>query len=109
MLSLVKINQKRRYEILTQHHAESYVKGRFSHRPDIEETFINLQDPILRACFVCYIVLLGDDGVCSDIDTTSLIPIKDWLPSTYADKINLVLALITRSLMEGNGESGPLI
>ncbi|KAM0794456.1 hypothetical protein BDR22DRAFT_895148 [Usnea florida] len=61
--SWVKINQKHRYEILTQYSAESYVKDRFSHRPDIEETFIDLQDPILRADLIRYLVLLGDGGV----------------------------------------------
>ena len=91
--SWVKINQKHRYEILTQYSAESYVKDRFSHRPDIEETFIDLQDPILRADLIRYLVLLGDGGVYSDIDTTSLIPIEDWVPSAYANEVNLVVGI----------------
>lgn len=88
-----KINQKHRYEILTQYSAESYIKDRFPHRPDIEETFIELQDPILRADFIRYLVLLGDGGLYSDIDTTSLKPIEDWVPSAYVDKINLVVGI----------------
>ena len=91
--SWVKINQKHRYEILTQYSAESYVKDRFSHRPDIEETFIDLQDPILRADLIRYLVLLGDGGVYSDIDTTSLTPIEDWVPSAYANEVNLVIGI----------------
>lgn len=91
--SWVKINQKHRYEILTQYSAESYVKDRFSHRPDIQETFVDLQDPILRADFIRYLVLLGDGGVYSDIDTTSLIPIEDWVPSAYVNKVNLVVGV----------------
>ena len=91
--SWVKINQKHRYEILTQFSAESYVKDRFSHRPDIEELFIDLQDPILRADLIRYLVLLGDGGVYSDIDTTSLIPIEDWVPSAYANEVNLVVGI----------------
>ena len=87
----MKINQKHRYEILTQYSAESYVKNRFSHRPDIEEMFIDLQDPILRADLIRYLVLLGDGGVYSDIDTTSLIPIEDWVPSAY--EVNLVVGI----------------
>ncbi|KAL9069922.1 MAG: hypothetical protein Q9161_005236 [Pseudevernia consocians] len=71
------------------YNAESYVKDRFSHRPDIEETFVDLQDPILRADFIRYLVLLGDGGMYSDIDTTSLIPIDDWVPSAYVNKQNL--------------------
>lgn len=91
--SWVKINQKHRYEILTQYSAESYVKDRFSQRPDIEETFVDLQDPILRADLIRYLVLLGDGGVYSDIDTTSLIPIEDWVPSAYANQVNLVVGV----------------
>ncbi len=91
--SWVKINQKHRYEILTKYSAETYVKDRFSHRPDIEETFVDLQDPILRADFIRYLVLLGDGGVYSDIDTTSLIPIEDWVPSAYVNKVNLVIGV----------------
>ena len=66
--SWVKINQKHRYEIVTQHSAESYVRDKFPHRPDIAETFVDLQDPILRADLIRYLVLLGDGGVYSDLD-----------------------------------------
>ena len=56
--SWVKLNQKHRYEILTQHSAESYIRTTFPHRYDIEETFMDLHDPILRADFIRYLVLL---------------------------------------------------
>lgn len=56
--SWVKLNQKHRYEILTQHSAESYVRTTFPRRYDIEETFMDLHDPILRADFIRYLVLL---------------------------------------------------
>lgn len=89
--SWVKIYQKHRQEILTQYSysAESYVKDRFSHRPDIEEAFVDLQDSILRADLIRYLVLLGGDGVYGDVDTTSLILIEDWVPSAYVNKVNL--------------------
>ena len=93
MNSWAKINQKHRYEILTQYSAESYVKDRFSHRPDIGELFVELQDPILRSDFIRYLVLLGDGGLYSDIDTMVLIPIEDWVPSAYVNKVNLVVGV----------------
>ena len=91
--SWMKTNPKHRYEILTKYSAETYVKDRFSHRPDIEEVFVRLQDPILRADFIRYLVLLGDGGAYSDIDTMSLKPIEDWVPSAYADQVNLVVGI----------------
>ena len=91
--SWVKTNQKHRYEILTQYSAETYVKDRFSHRPDIQEVFVDLQDPILRADFIRYLVLLGDGGAYSDMDTMSLKPIEDWVPSVFAKDVNLVVGI----------------
>ena len=91
--SWMKTNQKHRYEILTQYSAETYVKDRFSHRPDIEEVFVDLQDPILRADFIRYLVLLGDGGAYSDMDTMSLTPIEDWVPPAYANEVNLVVGI----------------
>ena len=86
-------NPQHRYEILTQYSGESYVKDRFPHRPDIQEIFVDLQDPILRADFIRYLVLLGDGGAYSDMDTMSLRPIDDWIPSAHANKVNLVVGV----------------
>ncbi|KAL6721177.1 hypothetical protein ACLMJK_000279 [Lecanora helva] len=93
ILTWVKINQKHRYEIITQHTAESYVREKFAHRQDIVEVFMDLQDPILRADLIRYLVLLGDGGVYSDIDTRSLKPIEDWVPSAYRKDANLVIGV----------------
>jgi len=99
--SWAKLNQKHRYEILTAHSAESYVRDRFAHRPDIEESFVDLQDPILRADFIRYLVLLGDGGIYSDLDTKSLKPIEDWIPHTFREKTNLVVGVEYDSLGKG--------
>ena len=93
ILSWAKINQKHRYEIITQHSAESYVRDKFAHRDDIAEIFLDLQDPILRADLIRYLVLLGDGGVYSDIDTMSLKPIEDWVPTAYQKDTNLVVGI----------------
>jgi len=87
------LNKKHRYEIITQHSAESYVRERFGHMRDIEETFTDLQDPILRADLIRYLVLLGDGGVYSDIDTKALKPIEDWIPSAFKRHANVVIGV----------------
>ena len=38
-------------------------------------------------------MLLGDGGVYSDIDTTSLKSIEDWVPLAYLNKIKLVVGV----------------
>ena len=101
ILSWVKINQKHRYEIVTQHSAESYVRDKYAHKPDIVEIFMDLQDPILRADLIRYLVLLEDGGVYSDIDTMSLKPIEDWVPAIYQKDANLVIGIEYDSLGGG--------
>ena len=88
-----KLNQKWRYEAVTQYGAESYVRERFVHRPDLVEAFTDLQDPILRADFVRYLVLLGDGGVYSDLDTRALKPIDDWVPAEHRRAASVVVGV----------------
>ncbi|MCJ1338470.1 hypothetical protein MMC09_003758 [Bachmanniomyces sp. S44760] len=98
IMSWTKMNQKWRYEIITQYTAESYVWEKFRHRPDIIEAFTDLQDPILRADLVRYLVLLSDGGIYSDIDTKALKPIEDWIPFEYKSETNIVVGIEYDSL-----------
>ena len=88
-----KLNQKWRYESVTQYGAESYVRETFQDRPDLVEVFTDLQDPILRADLVRYLLLLGDGGVYSDLDTKALKPIDDWIPAQYKRVTNVVVGV----------------
>ncbi|KAI4158254.1 MAG: hypothetical protein LQ342_007628 [Letrouitia transgressa] len=89
----MKLNHKHRYEIITQHSGESFVRDRFPDRHDILEVFTDLQDPILRADFIRYLVLLGDGGVYSDMDTIALMPIEDWIPPIHRSQTNIVIGI----------------
>ena len=89
----MKLNQKWRYESVTQYGAESYVRERFADRPELVEAFTDLQDPILRADFIRYLVLLGDGGVYSDLDTRALKPIDDWIPVEHRRATNVVVGV----------------
>ena len=91
--SWLKLNQKHRFEILTRHSTETYVKDRFSHRPDVVETYIDLQDPVLKSDFARYLVLLGDGGVYADIDTVCHHPIDSWIPAEYEGRVDMVVGI----------------
>ena len=93
VISWTKLNQKWRYESVTQYGAESYVRNQFANEPDIIETFVDLQDPILRADLVRYLLLLGDGGLYTDIDTRCLVPVDDWIPPEYQDSANVVVGV----------------
>lgn len=87
------LNPNHRYEILTHDTAESYITENFPHDPSIFETFSKIRDRILRADMIRYIVLLGDGGVYSDLDTKSHKPIDKWVPEKYRDKANIVVGI----------------
>lgn len=87
------LNPHHRYEILTHNTAESYIAEKFAHDPSILETFSKIQDRILRADMIRYIVLAGDGGVYSDLDTKSLQPIEKWVPKEYRDKANVLVGI----------------
>jgi len=65
-----------RHEILTDNGAFEYVLDTFTDNQDIVEAFTTLTDNIMRADFFHYLVLLGDGGVYSDMDTEALRPIE---------------------------------
>ena len=87
------LNPNHRYEILTHDTAESYITEKFPHDPSIFETFSKIRDRILRADMIRYIVLLGDGGVYSDLDTKLHQPIDKWVPEQYRDKANVVVGI----------------
>ncbi|KAL9101721.1 MAG: hypothetical protein Q9163_003043 [Psora crenata] len=99
--SWTKLNQKHRYEIITHHSGESYVRDKFRHRPVIQVVFQDLQDPMLRADVIQYLILLEDGGIYTDIDTKCLRSIEDWVPSIYNREANFVLGIEYDSF--GNG------
>lgn len=88
-----KLNQKWRYEAITQYSAESFVRESFKDRPEIIELFTDLQDPILRADMIRYLVLLKEGGLYSDIDTKSLKPIEDWIPAQFQTEASIVVGV----------------
>ena len=87
------MNPTWRHEILTDGGCDEYVRDRFAGRPDIVKVFTALKDNILRADLIRYLVLLGDGGIYSDIDTESLKPIDEWIPPEYKDVTNAVVGV----------------
>ena len=74
----------------------------------MKRSFVDLKDPILRADFIRYLVLLGDGGAYSDLDTMSLTPIEDWVPPAYANEVNLVVGVEYDKLDGERWEDRPL-
>jgi alpha 1,6-mannosyltransferase len=86
------MNPDWRYERLTDHNMDAYVRGRFE-EGRIVDVFTSLHDPILRADLLRYLLVLEEGGVWADIDVRPLQPVSKWIPEQHRDKVNLVVGI----------------
>ncbi|KAK5656606.1 hypothetical protein OQA88_4586 [Cercophora sp. LCS_1] len=85
------MNPAWRYERITDGNIDPYVRDRFDNR--ISNLFQSLDDPILKADFLRYLILLKEGGVWADIDVYPHRPIARWIPEQYRDRVNLVVGI----------------
>lgn len=85
------VNPEHRYERITDANIDTYVADRLS--APIFDVFSNLTDPILRADFLRYLVMLVEGGVWADIDVLPHRPISQWIPDEYQNSTNLVVGI----------------
>ena len=86
-------NPDYQYELITDNGAEGYVRHGFAENPLIRDVFLNLTDPILRADFLRYLLLLADGGVYADLDVECREPIDTWIPQLYRGEVSVVLGI----------------
>ena len=75
------LNPDFEHEVLTDEAARSLIARLYSRVPQVQQAFEALPEPILKADFFRYLVLLARGGIYSDIDTTALKPATDWIPA----------------------------
>ncbi|MCJ1448917.1 MAG: hypothetical protein MMC23_009436 [Stictis urceolatum] len=98
------LNPQWQYEMLDDNACLRYVQRRFEESdPEIVDVFTQLQDKIMRADLFRYLVLLGDGGVYSDMDTECLKPIADWIPPKYRNLTHAVLGVEYDTYGQGRG------
>ncbi|KAL6355088.1 hypothetical protein LRP88_11565 [Fusarium phalaenopsidis] len=85
------MNPDWRYERITDANSDTYVREHFD--APISDLFMSLQDPILRADLLRYLVLLREGGVWADIDVYPHRPVSKWVPEQYQDWVNLVIGI----------------
>lgn len=76
---------------------DDFVDQHFSVRPAIKRFWKQLNTPILRTDFLRYLVMFARGGVYSDIDTSLMKPINDWIPKSFLDDaekpVNVVVGI----------------
>lgn len=85
------LNPSWRYELITDGNIDAYVRSRFEGA--IRDVFTSLTDPILKADFLRYLILLREGGVWADIDVLPHQPVSNWIPPQYHGRVNLVVGI----------------
>ena len=80
-----------RCERITGANMDACVNGRFGGA--IPELFTSIDDAILKADFLRYLILLREGGVWANIDTYPHRSVAEWVPEAYHGKANLVMGI----------------
>lgn len=82
------------HEVITDQVAVHVLRLLYAPIPEILEAYDALPEPVLKADFFRYLILLARGGIYSDIDTYALKSASDWLPDTVSQKsIGLVIGI----------------
>ncbi|KAF7196258.1 Initiation-specific alpha-1,6-mannosyltransferase [Pseudocercospora fuligena] len=73
------------YGFLSDDGSSQYVEEHFSEHTTIHNFWRELNVTILRADLIRYLAMLADGGVYSDMDTSCLKPIGDWIPPEFSE------------------------
>ncbi len=91
--SWILANQDYSYVLLSNDGATSFVHECYSDRPKVLHTFMDIGYPIFRADLLRYMLLESKGGIYSDVDTTALKPIREWIPPQYQSQTRAVVGI----------------
>lgn len=78
-------------EFMTDDTANAWVQKTFADRPDIVESYLALQIPIIKADWLRYLLLYAEGGMWSDLDVSCNSPIDTWIPAQYKNNVSMVV------------------
>ncbi|KAI0850863.1 glycosyltransferase family 32 protein [Daldinia vernicosa] len=82
------------HEVITDQVAVHLLKLLYAPIPEILEAYNALPQPVLKADFFRYLILLARGGIYSDIDTFAIKSALDWIPeSVPKESIGLVIGI----------------
>jgi mannosyltransferase OCH1-like enzyme len=70
---------------------DAYVSSNFE--ATVVQVFTSVHDPILKADYLRYLILLREGGVWADVDVLPHRPISEWIPEQYQHSVNLVVGI----------------
>lgn len=82
------------HEVITDQVAVHLLRVLYAAIPEVLEAYHALPQPVLKADFFRYLILLARGGIYSDIDTFALKSALEWIPdSVPKEKIGLVIGI----------------
>lgn len=78
-------------EFMTDSTADAWVQKTFADRPDIVESYLALQIPIIKADWLRYLLLYSEGGMWSDLDVSCNSPVESWIPPQYKNNVSMVV------------------
>lgn len=82
------------HEVITDQVAVHILRLFYAPIPEILEAYDALPEPVLKADFFRYLILLARGGIYSDIDTYALKSALDWVPNTVPqNSIGLIIGI----------------
>nr|OQO29850.1 hypothetical protein B0A51_02008 [Rachicladosporium sp. CCFEE 5018] len=69
------------HEVITDSVASHLIRLFYAALPEIQEAYEALPEPVLKADFFRYLILLARGGIYTDIDTTALKSAVEWVPA----------------------------
>lgn len=68
------------HEVITDAVAVHLIRHFYASIPEVQEAYESLPEPVMKADFFRYLILLARGGIYSDIDTTALKSAVEWVP-----------------------------
>ncbi|KAK8094225.1 Initiation-specific alpha-1-6-mannosyltransferase 2 [Apiospora hydei] len=91
--SWLHMNPDYTYTRISTEGALAFIDEHFPGRSDILETFRDIQNPGMKSDLLRYLVLLADGGIYTDMDTTAVRPINEWVPKQYRDSARILVGI----------------
>lgn len=88
-----KANPGYRYELITDETADGFVRHHYAQDALLRDTFLGLNDTILKADFLRYLIILAEGGVYADLDVECYQSIDTWLPFELQEKAGVIVGI----------------
>lgn len=82
------------HEVVSDQTAHALIRHLYMNVPKVIEAYEAMPEPVLKADFFRYLILLARGGTYSDVDTVALQPIPNWIPSNVDPiRIGLIVGI----------------